>query len=73
MSAAVLLALLVAGLAVGATSIGGVLVVPALTDWGGITPERAIAASSFAFAFTGAAAFAQRSPGGDGDSSRGWA
>jgi uncharacterized membrane protein YfcA len=48
---------LLAGAAVGATSIGGVLVVPVLTTWTHTSAEQAIAASSFGFAFTGAAAF----------------
>jgi hypothetical protein len=53
-----------AGLAVGATSIGGVLVVPALTMPGGMPVEQAIAASSFSFMFTGAASvwLARRTP-----------
>jgi uncharacterized membrane protein YfcA len=42
--------------AVGATSIGGVLVVPALAWTLGVDPARAVAAASFGFAFTGAAA-----------------
>ena len=51
------LLLALCGLAVGATSIGGVLVVPVLTTVAQVTPERAVAAASFAFMFTGAAAF----------------
>lgn len=47
------------GLAIGATSIGGVLVVPVLTLLAQVAPERAIAAASFAFLLTGAAAFAK--------------
>ncbi|MBX3603632.1 MAG: sulfite exporter TauE/SafE family protein [Piscinibacter sp.] len=58
MGAAVIALLLVAGLAVGATSIGGVLVVPVLTSGAGSAPSHAVAASSFAFAFSGLAAFA---------------
>lgn len=58
MALAVLL-LAMCGLAVGATSIGGVLVVPVLTTVAQVTPERAVAAASFAFLFTGAAAFAR--------------
>lgn len=60
------LALAACGLAVGATSIGGVLVVPALTAWGGVSAERAVAAASFAFAFTGLAAWWQRRRPGPG-------
>lgn len=48
---------LVAGLAIGATSIGGVLVVPVLTTLAEIDPGRAVAAASLGFAFTGAAAW----------------
>jgi len=42
-----------AGLAIGATSIGGVLVVPAITAWLGVPLPEAIAASSLAFLVTG--------------------
>ncbi len=45
-----------AGLAVGVTSIGGILVVPTLTAIGGVPLREAIAASNFSFAFGGAAA-----------------
>ncbi len=45
-----------AGVAIGATSIGGVLVVPALTDLMGVPLPQALAASSFAFLLTGVAA-----------------
>ena len=48
---------LVAGLAIGATSIGGVLVVPALGTLAQVEPGRAVAAASLGFAFTGAAAW----------------
>lgn len=53
-----LAALLVAlcGLAIGATSIGGVLVVPALNVTAGIPVDRAVAAASFGFLFPGVAA-----------------
>jgi uncharacterized membrane protein YfcA len=46
----------IAGFAIGATSIGGVLVVPALTQLHGIAVPTAIAAASFAFLLTGALA-----------------
>ena len=49
----VAVAALVAGLLIGLTGIGGVLVVPALTDAGGVPLERAIAASMFGFLATG--------------------
>ena len=58
MWAAVLLVVL-AGAAIGATGIGGILVVPALTVFGGRGVLEALAASSFAFAFTGAATLLQ--------------
>lgn len=49
---------LLAGLFIGATGIGGVLVVPALTDGAGVAIDRAIAASMFGFLLTGLAALA---------------
>jgi len=49
----VAVAALVAGLLIGLTGIGGVLVVPALTDAGGVPLERAVAASMFGFLATG--------------------
>ncbi len=52
------LLVLLCGLAVGATSIGGVLVVPVLTSLVDVEPARAVAAASLGFAFTGIAAFA---------------
>lgn len=61
MLAATLLLIVVAGAAIGATGIGGVLVVPALTLLAGQDVLAAVAASSFAFAATGAAAL-WRSP-----------
>jgi uncharacterized membrane protein YfcA len=61
MLAATLLLIVAAGAAIGATGIGGVLVVPALTMLGGQDVLGAVAASSFAFAATGAAAL-WRSP-----------
>ncbi|MBL8289903.1 MAG: TSUP family transporter [Rubrivivax sp.] len=67
MTAWVALILLLGGIAIGATSIGGVVVVPALTALGGIAPERAVAAASFGFAFAGLAAFAARPRGRPGD------
>lgn len=57
---------LLAGLAIGATSIGGVLVVPLLGALAQVEPGRAVAAASLGFAFTGAAAWwlAPRRAGG---------
>lgn len=49
----VAVAALVAGLLIGLTGIGGVLVVPALTEAGGVPLERAVAASMFGFLATG--------------------
>lgn len=46
-------AVLAAGLMIGLTGIGGVLVVPALTALGGIALERAVAASLLAFLIAG--------------------
>lgn len=51
--AAAALVIVLAGAAIGATSIGGVLVVPALTSITDIAMPRAIAASSFGFLLTG--------------------
>jgi hypothetical protein len=51
------LGVLLAGLAIGATSIGGVLVVPVLGALAQVDPGRAVAAASLGFAFTGAAAW----------------
>ena len=45
--------ILIAGVLIGAVGIGGVLVVPALTDAAGLAIERAIAASMFGFLLTG--------------------
>lgn len=53
---------LIAGLAIGATSVGGVLVVPVLTELGDIASHQAVAAASFGFGFAGLAAFAGRGP-----------
>jgi uncharacterized membrane protein YfcA len=60
------LGVLLAGLAIGATSIGGVLVVPVLSSLAQVDPGRAVAAASLGFAFTGAAAWwlAPRAAGG---------
>jgi uncharacterized membrane protein YfcA len=60
------LGVLLAGLAIGATSIGGVLVVPVLGALAQVDPGRAVAAASLGFAFTGAAAWwlAPRPAGG---------
>ena len=52
------LLVVLAGLAVGATSIGGILVVPTLTVAADVPVHAAIAASNFSFLFTGAAAIA---------------
>ncbi|MGH8847428.1 MAG: TSUP family transporter [Polaromonas sp.] len=49
-------AIVLAGWLIGATGIGGVLVVPALTQLEGLDVQRAIAAAQLAFAFPGAAA-----------------
>ena len=54
--------ILLCGVAIGATSIGGVLVVPVLTALADVPARQAVAAASFAFAFTGVAAFAGRQP-----------
>ena len=51
------LGVLLAGLAIGATSIGGVFVVPVLGTFAQVEPQRAVAAASLGFAFTGAAAW----------------
>jgi len=56
------LLVLLGGVAIGATSIGGVVVVPALSGLGGVATERAVAAASFGFAFAGIAAFLVRQP-----------
>lgn len=52
-----------AGAAIGATSIGGVLVVPALTSLLGVPLPEAIAASSLAFLVTGAYALTGNASG----------
>lgn len=49
-------AILVAGWLIGATGIGGVLVVPVLSHFEAMQVQRAIAASALAFALPGAAA-----------------
>jgi uncharacterized membrane protein YfcA len=49
-------AILLAGWLIGATGIGGVLVVPALAQFEAMDVQRAIAASALAFAFPGLAA-----------------
>ena len=51
------LGVLLAGLAIGATSVGGVLVVPVLGTFAAVDPGRAVAAASLGFLFTGAAAW----------------
>jgi uncharacterized membrane protein YfcA len=58
MSVIVVLAALVAGLLIGITGIGGVLLVPALTEGVRIPLDRAIAASMFGFLLTGGVAAA---------------
>lgn len=60
------LGVLLAGLAIGATSIGGVFVVPVLGALAGVEPDRAVAAASLGFAFTGAAAWWRAPQGGQG-------
>jgi uncharacterized membrane protein YfcA len=62
LQALALAGVLLCGLAVGATSIGGVLVVPLLTGLLDLAPASAVAASSLAFAFSGAAALVMRGP-----------
>ena len=57
MTAAAGLLVLLAGLAVGATSIGGILVVPVLSALTTVPLREAIAASNFSFAFSGLTAF----------------
>ena len=52
-----------AGAAIGATSIGGVLVVPALSSLLGVPLPEAIAASSLAFLVTGAYALTGKASG----------
>lgn len=75
--AAATLVIVLAGAAIGATSIGGVLVVPALTSLTDIAMPRAIAASSFGFLLTGLWAWrnamwgSRRSPGAS-STARGW-
>lgn len=66
MLAAAALLLLLAGAAIGATGIGGIVAVPALTALGGQDTLGAVAASSLAFGATGAAAW-WRMPGGADD------
>ena len=53
MSAAVLALVLCAGLGIGMTGIGGVLVVPGLSALEGVPLTRAVPASTLAFLFTG--------------------
>lgn len=53
MTWSVAVATLIAGLMAGVTGIGGVLVVPALTEFAGMSVDRAIAASMFSFLFAG--------------------
>ena len=57
MNVATALLVLLAGLAGGATSIGGILVVPTLTAFGAMPVREAIAVSNFSFLFPGVAAF----------------
>lgn len=56
MTIASFIAVVLAGFLIGATGIGGVLVVPTLMSLGDMTAPKAIAASSLAFGFPGAAA-----------------
>ena len=60
------LGVLLAGVAIGATSIGGVFVVPVLVALAQVEPDRAVAAASLGFAFTGAAAWWHAPRGGQG-------
>ena len=66
MTALAALLVLLCGVAVGATSIGGVMVVPVLTGLTPITATQAVAAASLGFLFPALAAFAssQAQPGG---------
>lgn len=76
MTALAALIVLLGGVAIGATSIGGVVVVPALTSLGNVAADRAVAAASFGFAFAGVAAFLTRrrpAPAGDAPPAFGWA
>lgn len=63
MSVLVALLVLLAGLMIGAVGIGGVLVVPALTDAAGVPLDQAIAASMAGFLATGLAAVVSRRGG----------
>ena len=65
MTLAVALTTLVAGVLMGLTGIGGVLVVPALTEFGAVPVDRAVAASMMGFIAAGilAAAFHVRRAG----------
>jgi len=56
LTAGLLAVVLAAGLGIGMTGIGGVLVVPGLGMLGGVPITRAVPASTFAFLFTGVAA-----------------
>ena len=49
--------ILLAGVAIGATGIGGILVVPVLTGLAGLSVLESVAASSCAFVFPGIVAF----------------
>jgi uncharacterized protein len=53
---------LLCGVAVGATSIGGIMVVPVLTGLAGVSPTQAVAAASLGFLFPAVAAFGSSSP-----------
>jgi uncharacterized membrane protein YfcA len=63
---------LLAGAAIGATSIGGVLVVPALAGVAGLPVGEAIAASSFGFVLTGLLGWRERSSGQTGTFAKLW-
>lgn len=58
-------AILLAGFLIGATGIGGVLVVPALTSFGGVLVTQAIAATALGFGFPAIAALWFLLRGGD--------
>jgi hypothetical protein len=63
----------VSGFFIGAVAIGGVLVVPALTEAAGVPLDRAIAAAMAGFAFTGIAALVFRRGRSDASAGGAWA
>lgn len=66
------LLVLVAGAAIGATAIGGVLVVPALAGVAGVPVGSAIAAASAGFLLTGLFGWRAQRAAGLGDAARRW-